>query len=164
MAHSEFHCMLNPGCRWFSYLGSSGLNGSICPDCQKWFGSGQALVTGCRDWDPRWYCHHKIFTVAARWKDSDPRAPWFSDALRQYQVIQRGMGQHALPKRLVCDVWCDGPHPAPCYGQPRMVGGSMHGVNYGGRFIPEQFLGLPGTDEILFKGSVCARLEVGEGL
>jgi len=30
----------------------------------------------------------------------------------------------------------------------------MHGVNYGGRFIPEQFLGLTGTEEILFKDFV----------
>jgi len=28
----------------------------------------------------------------------------------------------------------------------------MHGVNYGGRFIPDPFLGLVGTKEILFKG------------
>jgi len=28
----------------------------------------------------------------------------------------------------------------------------MHGVNYAGRFIPEPFLGLYGTEEILFKG------------
>jgi len=153
MAHSEFHCLLDPGCRWFSHLGSSGTGGSNCPHCEKWFGPSHASVTGCRDWDPKMYCHEMIFVVAVRWKDSDPRAPWFSDALGQYHVAQSGMDPRTSPrKRLVCDVWCDGPEPGRCYGQPRVVRGSMHGVNYGGRFIPEQILRLPGTDELLFKG------------
>lgn len=54
---------------------------------------------------------------------------------------------------MACDVWCDGPEPAPCYGQPRVTG-TAHGVNYGGRFIPDAFLGLPGTDSLLFNGIV----------
>jgi len=153
MAHSEFHCLLDPECRWFSYMGSSSSEGDNCPHCEKWFGKSHAGVTGCRDWEPRTYCHDMIYAVAVRWKDSDPRAPWFSDALGLYQVTQSGMNPRSSPrKRMVCDVWCDGPEPGHCYGQPRVAGGKLHGVNYGGRFIPEQFLGLPGTDDVLFLG------------
>jgi len=39
-----------------------------------------------------------------------------------------------------------------CFGQPRAeAADEIRGVNYGGRFVPEEFLGLPGTHEVLFK-------------
>mmetsp|Transcript_899 Transcript_899/g.2562 ORF Transcript_899/g.2562 Transcript_899/m.2562 type:complete len:637 (-) Transcript_899:66-1976(-) len=146
LAFSEASCLSKPGCRWFFFTGGD------CPHCQDWFGKDHANVTGCRSWHPQFYCQHAIFATAQHMSGANPKEPWFVDAVGHYGMTQ-GTGEPGNPhnKRLVCSVWCDFTEPNPCFGQPK-VQESVRGVNYGGRFVPEYFLGLPQTSELLFKG------------
>merc|ERR1719191_2112770 len=81
----------------------------------------------------------------------DPSHMYFREALRHYGVT-RGSGDLRNPERreAACSVWCDPHGQQPCFGQLRAAD-EIKGVNYGGRFIPEGYLRLPGTER-LFDG------------
>jgi len=139
---------MKPGCRWFQR------NASVsCPFCEKWFGN-DAEVTGCRDWDIDIYCGQMIgLTILAKGDDMvDDRVKL---AVQNYEIIMGTMErENPFRKRMVCSIWCETSPRTTCQGQPRI--GPEHevrGVNYGGRFIPERYLYLPGT-EVLFEGIV----------
>lgn len=72
-----------------------------------------------------------------------------NDALQHFSVHLGAQGRHVVPVSWTCRVTCD-PHTHACRGNPKVLGG-LKGVNYGGRFIPEHFLGLPGSDVYLFR-------------
>jgi len=70
-------------------------------------------------------------SVGSAWATSMAR-----DRLEESPVIQRFNPAEK--------VWCD-------FNECRSVGKGIRGVNYGGRFVPEKYLGLYLTDDILFK-------------
>lgn len=146
-AATEQQCLQRPGCRWFKYRVEEGSN---CTLCENWFGD-QKRVTGCRDWEVSSYCHVQVFQAAQTAYGLDPNRREFKSAINQYEIIQ-GNGEPGNPqnKRMVCSVWCDFTLPRACFGQARSPQ-ELKGVNYGGRFIPEYYLMLDGTNE-LFHG------------
>jgi len=143
---SEEACLGVGGCRWFFWAGD-------CEHCQETVSKQFDLfsITGCRNWSPQLYCHHHIFEVAQHRSKAAPER-WLKEALQRFHIKQ-GSGEDGNPhhKESTCSAWCDMHGERPCFGQPRALD-EIRGVNYGGRFVPEEFLGLPGTREILFKG------------
>lgn len=81
---------------------------------------------------------------------NDTADPNFRQAIQHYHAAQ-GSGEPGNPhnKHWRCSVWCDASPPYLCEGQPRVVE-EFRGVNYGGRFVPERYLGLPGTSDLFF--------------
>lgn len=136
-------CLNITGCRWFSLEGS-------CPSCKSWFGD-QSSVTGCHTWDPEEFCTSRIMLPAAMAFDIDPHGESFRRSVAHYKV-QQGNPDISNPFHLKasCAVWCDQSDPSSCSGLVRPES-SIRGVNYGGRFVPEQYLNLDGYDE-LFNG------------
>jgi len=134
--YTESECLSHAtSCRWFSYR-------PTCELCESWL--NVTTVTGCREWTPLEYCQ-RMFQEAQREWGKDPAQDEFKKALRHFQVSQ-GNGEPGNPHRKSwkCSVWCDESVPFNCEGQPR-ASDEMKGVNYGGRFVPERYLGLPGT-------------------
>mmetsp|Transcript_28874 Transcript_28874/g.65264 ORF Transcript_28874/g.65264 Transcript_28874/m.65264 type:complete len:758 (+) Transcript_28874:64-2337(+) len=145
-ATSEAACLRIVGCRWFSMS-------TPCSSCGRWLGKhmDKALVTGCHGWDPVHYCHESIFEPLRQkcWQSGgcEPSDPGIVDVVRHFHfaVGRRDVG-NPHPIRRTCDVWCD-PSTKSCVGQPRAKDW-LRGVNYGGRFVPEEFLELPGKDAL----------------
>jgi len=149
---SEEACLGIGGCRWFSVSRWFFVPG-YCPHCKQLFGRDSRGVTGCHDWDPQWYCHHRIYEAVQRRIGSSLREDWFKVAFSHFRITQ-GSGESGNPhkKESTCSIWCDLHGTEPCFGQPRArAAKEIRGINYGGRFVPEDFLGLQGTREILFK-------------
>lgn len=144
-AWDEDSCLARPGCHWFQRAPVD------CPLCDRWFGS-QASVTGCRDWDLDTYCSETIALAAAS-KGFDLRSPEVRSATQSYEIVMGRMEwENPMRKRFVCNIWCDFGPFGMCSGQPKVhPQDEVRGVNYGGRFIPERYLQLPGTAE-LFQG------------
>jgi len=137
-ADTEAECLAKPFCRWFFYTGTD------CTLCKAWF-DDQKGVTGCRDWDPAVWCANNIFADAQHKQGGSPAAAAFKEAVTHYRVRQgTDDPDDPLRKESMCSVWCDRTAPSPCFGQLRAVD-EVKGVNYGGRFIPEFFMGLPGS-------------------
>mmetsp|Transcript_110353 Transcript_110353/g.312041 ORF Transcript_110353/g.312041 Transcript_110353/m.312041 type:complete len:642 (-) Transcript_110353:309-2234(-) len=144
-ARTEEVCLGLAGCRWFSYEPKG-----QCELCRSWFGD-QKQITGCHDWETTDYCSRLVFLQALKLWGHDPSESTFREAVEHYHVTQ-GNGETGNPhhKRWQCRVWCDTSDPYVCMGQPKAQN-EFRGVNYGGRFVPERYLGLPGTSD-LFKG------------
>jgi len=138
-ATTEEQCLSQAGCRWFWH------DDGPCDLCGTWFGD-QSSVTGCRDWEPSTYCQETIFLAAQRVSGGDPAANAAFRAAVQHYRIRQGSGDPGDPlrKESLCNVWCDAAPPRPCFGQPRAAD-EVKGTNYGGRFLPEFFLGIPGS-------------------
>jgi len=142
---TEESCLSQAGCRWFVH------DTGPCDLCGTWFGD-QSSVTGCRDWEPSDYCQDTIFLAAQRVSGGDPATDVNFRAAVQHYRIRQGSGDPGDPlrKESLCNVWCDAAPPKPCFGQPRAAD-EVKGTNYGGRFVPEFFLGIPGSLD-LFQG------------
>jgi len=86
---------------------------------------------------------------AAKVAGVDPADDVDFRAAVQHFRIRQGSGDPSDPllKESLCNVWCDPAPPGPCWGQPRAAD-EVKGTNYGGRFIPEFFLGIPGYNEL----------------
>lgn len=139
-------CLTKPGCHWFAREANA-----PCALCDRWFGD-QVSVTGCRDWSASTYCGEYV-AAAAEAHGANLADPAVQEAVGHYEVIH-GMPEPGNPqrKRRVCSIWCDASPPFSCTGQPRAKA-QVKGVNYGGRFVPEAYLSLAGTEE-LFAGAV----------
>lgn len=69
--------------------------------------------------------------------------------IRSFTVVQ-GSGEPWNPhnKRWICNIWCENfTANKGCQGMPQSEQ-VIRGVNYGGRFVPEFFLALPGNTEL----------------
>jgi len=152
-ATSETACLRIDGCRWF-WLSTP------CSNCERWLGKhmDQGRVTGCHGWDPVRYCHESIFEplrqTCLQNSACTPSDPGLVDVVRHFHfsVGRRDVG-NPHPIRRTCDVWVDSSTGASV-GQPRTQNW-LRGVNYGGRFVPEEFLELPGKDA-LYAGVAAA--------
>jgi len=152
-ATSETSCLRIDGCRWFSLS-------TPCSNCKRWLGKhmDQGRVTGCHGWDPVRYCHDSIFEplrqTCLQSSACTPSDPEIVDVVRHFHfaVGRRDVG-NPHPIRRICDVWVDSSTGA-AVGQPRAENW-FRGVNYGGRFVPEEFLEMPGKDA-LYAGVAAA--------
>jgi len=141
-AGTEAACLARGGCRWFSYSVDE-----PCEFCEEVFGN-QVSMVGCRDWAANDFCLHQVFQPArSRWS-GEPYDAAFREAVAHYHITQ-GSGEPGNPhnKRWRCIVWCDASSRDACTVQTQAVE-ELRGVNYGGRFVPEQYLGLPGTSDL----------------
>jgi len=139
---TRVQCLNKPGCRWFSYLSNGG-----CPLCEAWFEPHES-VTGCHEWKPDAYCNDIIYKHAHSHYDGNPSDSAFREVVSHYE-IEEGKDDPSDPFLKVrrCSVFCDLTYPGACVGQPKAKD-EVKGVNYGGRFVPEAYLGLKGYHEL----------------
>jgi hypothetical protein len=133
-ADSEAACLVKPGCAWFSFAGNCTNCTALLPDT--------ASITGCRDWKATDYCMNTIFSAAKKRYHGAPSDSPFVEVVRHYGITH-GSGKPGDPwnRRQSCSVWCDMGYSNTCFGQPRAAN-ELRGINYGGRFIPEEWMKL----------------------